>query len=349
MHTLVVADHYIPADAYTSALAGELGADFGPVETVKWGGTKEEQHHLQQRMEWDGPNAVDPPSELLERVADVEVIVLHFAPIGAAVLAAAPRLRAVVVARAGVENVDLEAATAAGVVVANVAGRNASGVAELSIGLMLSEGRDIARADASIKTGGWRAQFPGPFTEIGGSTVGLVGFGHVGHHLAARLAGFGVRLLVADPYADPAAVAGYGGEVVPLDEVFRQADFISVQARVTPETQRFIGASQFALCKPTAYFVNVGRSRLVDYDALLDALTSGKIAGAGLDVYDSEPLPADSPFRSLDNVTMTTHFGGDTLTTISRSGALVAAAVAEFARTGKLGGAVNEVPGTARP
>jgi len=349
MHTLVVADHYIPATAYTSALTAELGTDFGPVETVMWGGTKEEQHHLQQRMEWDGPNAVDAPAELLERVADVEVIALHFAPIGAAVLAAAPRLRAVVVARAGVENVDLDAASAAGVAVANVAGRNASGVAELSIGLMLAESRDIARADASVKTGGWRAQFPGPFVEIGGSTVGLVGFGHVGHHLAARLAGFGVRLLVADPYADPVAVASYGGEVVALDDLFTQADFISVQARVTAETQRFIGAAQFALCKPTTYFVNVGRSRLVDYDALLHALTSGQIAGAGLDVYDSEPLPSDSPFRSLDNVTMTTHFGGDTLTTISRSGRLVAAAVAEFARTGRLTGAVNAVPGTARP
>ena len=349
MHTLVVADHYIPATAYTSALTAELGADFGPVETVMWGGTKEEQHHLQQRMEWDGPNAVDAPAELLERVADVEVIALHFAPIGAAVLAAAPRLRAVVVARAGVENVDLDAASAAGVAVANVAGRNASGVAELSIGLMLAESRDIARADASVKTGGWRAQFPGPFVEIGGSTVGLVGFGHVGHHLAARLAGFGVRLLVADPYADPVAVASYGGEVVSLDDLFAQADFISVQARVTAETQRFIGAAQFALCKPTAYFVNVGRSRLVDYDALLLALTSGQIAGAGLDVYDSEPLPSDSPFRSLDNVTMTTHFGGDTLTTVSRSGRLVAAAVAEFAHTGRLSGAVNTVPGTARP
>lgn len=349
MHTLVVADHYIPAAAYTSALTAELGADFGPVETVMWGGTKEEQHHLQQRMEWDGPNAVDAPAELLERVADVEVIALHFAPIGVAVLAAAPRLRAVVVARAGVENVDLDAATAAGVAVANVAGRNASGVAELSIGLMLAESRDIARADASVKSGGWRAQFPGPFVEIGGSTVGLVGFGHVGHHLAARLAGFGVRLLVADPYADLAVVASHGGEVVSLDDLFRQADFISVQARVTPETRRFIGAAQFALCKPTAYFVNVGRSRLVDYDALLHALTSGQIAGAGLDVYDSEPLAADSPFRSLDNVTMTTHFGGDTLTTVSRSGRLVAAAVAEFARTGRLAGAVNSVPGTARP
>jgi len=157
-----------------------------------------------------------------------------------------------------------------------------------------------------------------------------------------------VRLLVADPYADPAAIASYGGETVALDEVFRQADFISVQARVTPETQRFIGAAQFALCKPTAYFVNVGRSRLVDYDALLHALTSGQIAGAGLDVFDSEPLPADNPFCSLDNVTMTTHFGGDTLTTVDRSGRLVAAAIAEFSRTGRLDGAVNTVPGTAR-
>ena len=341
MHTLVVADHYIHADAYVTAIAAELGEDFGPVETAMWGGSKEEQHELQQRMEWDGPNSVAAPPELLERMADVEVLALHFAPVPAVLIAAAPRLRAVVVARAGVENVDVDAATAAGIVVANVAGRNASGVAELSIGLMLSEARDISRADASIKVGGWRKLFPGPFVELGGSCVGLVGFGHVGHHLAARLRGFGVRLLVADPYVDPADVASYGGAVVSLDDVFAEADFISVQARVTPETHRFIGADQFALCKPSAYFVNVGRSRLVDYDALLEALTSGRIAGAALDVYDAEPLAADSPFRSLDNVTMTTHFAGDTLTTVARSGRLVAAGIAEFARTGRIEHAVN--------
>ena len=341
MRTLVVADHYIPAVTYTDALHAELGPDELDLQTVMWEGTKDEQHEIQQQMEWHGASSVAAPAQLVEAVADVEVLAAHFAPITAGLIESARHLRAVVLARAGTENVDLDAATRAGVLVANVAGRNATGVAELSIGLMLAEGRDIARADASVKAGGWRKSFPGPPIEIGGSTVGLVGFGHVGRHLAGRLRGFGVRLLVADPYADAGELSLMEAERVDLDTVFARSDFVSVQARVTPETTRFVGAAQFALMKPTAYFVNVGRSRLVDYDALQAVLVAGRIAGAGLDVYDDEPLPPQHPLRALDNVTLTTHFAGDTEATVARSGRLVAAAVAEYVRTGTLATACN--------
>lgn len=341
MRTLVVEDHYIPAGSYLEALHNELGELSGPIRTVTWAGSKSEQHHTQQQMEWHGANAVPAPPELLAALGDAQVLALHFAPAPAQLLRAAPDLTAVVVARAGVENIDVETATELGIAVVNVAGRNASGVAELSIGLMIAEARDVARADASVKNGQWRKTFPGPAVEIGGSCVGLVGFGHVGHHLARRLTGFGVSLLVADPYVDPADVAGYGGEQVELDELFARADFVSVQARVTPETTRFINAKQFALMKPGAYFINVARSRLIDYDALYEVLAAGRIAGAAMDVHDDEPLAPDSPWRKLDNVTMTTHFAGDTLTTIERSGRLVAQAIGELTRTGRCARAVN--------
>jgi D-3-phosphoglycerate dehydrogenase len=365
VRTLVVGDHFIPARYYVDALAGELGTRPGPagaaaglsparaaagpggdgpgmVEAVDWTGSKEEQHTAQQEMERHGPDAVPVPAEIVGAVGDADILALHFAPVPRAVLEAGKRLRAVMVARAGVENVDVAAATQRGIAVVNVAGRNATAVAELALGLMLCEARNIARADASVKSGGWRKDFPvTPSIEIGGRTVGLVGFGHVGRALAQRLAGFGVKLLVHDPYAPATALAGAGAQAAELDDLFRGADFVSVQAKVTPQTTRFIGARQFALMKPTAYFVNVGRSRLIDTAALLRVLQRRQIAGAGLDVYDEEPLPPGSPWRRLDNVTLTTHFGGDTADTNRRSARLVAKAVAEFARTGRCAGAVN--------
>jgi D-3-phosphoglycerate dehydrogenase / 2-oxoglutarate reductase len=339
MRTLVIGDHFIPAQYYVEAFA-ELGGE-GPVRTVDWAGAKGEQHAAQQVMERNGPSAVPVAGEIVDAVQDAEALALHFAPISRAVLDAGKALRAVVVARTGLENVDLQAATDREIAVVPVFGRNASAVAELAIGLMLSEARDIARADRSVKDGGWRKDFGGPGHEIGGSTVGLVGFGHVGRELARRLRGFDVRTLVADPYVDASALEEYGAKRVDLDAVFAESDFVHVLARLTPETVRFITARHFALMKPTAYFVNTSRSRLVDYDALYDALANGRIAGAGLDVFDSEPIAADNPFRTLDNVTITTHFGGDTVTTNLRSARLVAEAIVELERTGRVATAAN--------
>ncbi|SHN47436.1 NAD(P)-dependent oxidoreductase [Cryptosporangium aurantiacum] len=337
MITVVVGDQFIPAAHYVEALGDGLD-----VRTATWAGAKGEQHALQQVMEQDGPNGVPPPAELLAAVEPAEALCLHFAPVSAALIAAAPKLRLIAVARSGLENVDVEAATAAGVGVVPAHGRNAGAVAELQLALMLAEARDVARADASVKTGGWRKEFPGTRVELAGRTVGMVGFGHVGRVFAQRVAGFGCRLLAYDPYTPDAALAASGVErAADLDHVFADGDFVLVQARLTPETSRFIGEAQFRLMKPTAYFVNVSRSRLVDSSALYSALAAGRIAGAGLDVFDSEPLPADSPWRTLDNVTITTHFGGDTEDTNRTSTRLVAEAVAELATTGRVARAVN--------
>ena len=270
------------------------------------------------------------------------VICLHFAPVGAKLLHAADGLGLVAVARTGLENVDIRTATDRGIGVVPVYGRNAAAVAELQIGLILAEARDIARAQASVAAGGWRKEFPGARIELGGRTVGMIGFGHVGRQFAPRLAGFRCRLVAYDPYVSDEVFAAYDvTRVSTLDEVFRAGDFVVLQARHTSETDRFIGADQFALMRPHAYFINVARSRMVDTAALYAALASGQIAGAGVDVHDEEPLPADSPWRALDNVTMTTHFGGDTEETETTSARLVAEAVAEFAETGRVRSAIN--------
>lgn len=342
VRTLVIGDGFIPAASYLDAFGALASPGEVDVATVDWKGEKGDHHRLQQVMEVQGANAVDAPPEVLDALDGVQALCLHFAPVGAAVLAAAPDLRVVSVARAGLENVDLDEATRRGIAVVPAMGRNAGAVAELQLGLMLAEARNIARADASIKAGGWRKDFPGARIEIAGSTVGMVGFGHVGRVFARRIAGFGPTLIAYDPYATPESLAEFGvRRVDTLDEVFAASDFVVVQARHSPETDRFIGAAQFALMKPTAYFVNVSRSRVVDTAALLDALRSEAISGAGLDVFDDEPLGEDSPWRTLDNVTMTTHFGGDTEDTNRTSARLVAQAVLEFARTGRVAGARN--------
>jgi D-3-phosphoglycerate dehydrogenase len=340
--TLVVGDRFIAASLFSQAIADRLGDGFGPVRAVDLAGEKVEQHERQQVMEKHGPNAVPAPEELLVAVPGARALCVHFAPVGEKVLAAGEALGLVAVARTGLENVDLNAATARGVGVVGVYGRNASAVAELQIGLMLAETRNIARADSSIKAGGWRKEFPGARIEIGGRTVGMVGFGHVGAHFVRKLAGFGCRLLAYDPYVDDEVLASYGVDrASTLDDVFASSDFTVVQARHSAETDRFIGAAQLALMPPHAYFINVSRSRVVDTGALYEVLAEGRIAGAGLDVFDIEPLPPDSPWRALDNTTMTTHFGGDTEETGITSTRLVAQALAEFAETGKVRAAVN--------
>jgi D-3-phosphoglycerate dehydrogenase len=336
---LAVGDGFIGAERF----AGALGAVPGiAVRTVAWGGDKAEQHEQQQVMERRGPNAVPVPAELVAAVPGAAVLAVHFAPVGSELLAAAEGLKLVAVARAGLENVDLEAASRRGIGVVGVRGRNAGAVAELQLGLMLAESRNIARADASVKASGWRKDFPGARIEIAGRTVGTIGLGHVGMQFARRLRGFGARQLGYDPYVGDDRFAEYGvTRAATLDEVFAESDFVVVQARHTPETDRFIGAAQFALMRPGAYFVNVARSRLVDTDALYAAVSSGAIAGAGLDVHDDEPLAPDDRFRHLDNVTLTTHFGGDTEETNHRSTTLVADAVAEYVSTGRVTGAAN--------
>lgn len=342
MRVVIVGDRFIPAEFYVDALVEACGSKFGPVHGVEWPGTKAEQHAEQQTMEWHGPEAVPVPDEMLEAVGEAEVLAVHFAPVPRTVLRAAPSLRAVCVARTGLENIDVAAATALGVAVVPVFGRNATAVAELAAGLMLTEARDIARTDASVKAGGWRKTLSRPGREIGDSTVGMVGFGHVGRAFATVLRGFGARLTAYDPYVSADVMAEHSVvRADSLDTVFQESDFVQVFARLTAETERFVRAPHLALMKPTAYFVNTARSRLVDTAALYDALAAHRIAGAALDVHDQEPLPAGSPWRRLDNVTITTHFAGDTTTTSVRSARLVAEAIAELSATGRCARAVN--------
>jgi D-3-phosphoglycerate dehydrogenase len=344
METLVVGDLFISPGAFREAIEKEMGEGFGPVRELEWKGgeTPEDQHHVQQIMEQDGPEAAEVPKEIVEAVGDAEVVAVHFAPIPEAVLEAGRNLKVVIVSRAGVENVNVEAASGRGIAVVNLQGRNAPAVAEQAIALMLAEARDIARADAGIKAGRWPKEFPGPTYELGGRTVGIIGFGHVGRQVAGRISGFDVKLLVYDPYVDEETISSYGGEKVEdMERVFREGDFVSLHARLTEETRRFIGREHFELMKPTAYFINNARSRMVRYDDLYEVLEEERIAGAALDVHDDEPLPEGSPWLKLENVTFTPHIAGTTTDTWENSVRMVAEAVREFSETGRCKNTVN--------
>ena len=342
---LAIGDKFISSVVYEESLrniAATLPDDVEiDLRLIEWDLDKAAQHRLQQVMEWEGANAVDAPQEILEAIVDVDAVVLHFAPIGKAVIEAGKNLRLIAVARAGLENVDVAEATSRGIAVSGVVGRNAAAVAELAIGLMLSECRNISRADQSIKSGEWRKSFPVPMVELGESTIGIIGFGQVAQHLTRKLSGLSESILVHDPYTSEEGIRALGALPASFDEVFSASDFVHVMARLTPETERFVAAREFGLMKPSAYFINTARSRLVNYDDLLEAVQSGRIAGAGLDVFDEEPLGADSPWRKLDNVTMTTHYGGDTTGTNKTSTRLVLESVASFAVEGTLASAIN--------
>src|SRR5215210_5526374 len=320
----------------------ELG-DGHTIREVAWAGEKaEDQHHLQQLMEQDGPEAVPTPEEIVEAVGDAEAIAVHFAPVPKAVLEAGPNLKLVVVARAGFENINVEVANELGIAVVNLQGRNAPAVAEQAIALMLAETRDVARADRWIRAGRWPKEYPQEAYDLYGCTVGVIGFGQVARQLAPRLSGFNVKLLVYDPYVDAETIKSFGGEKVgDLETVFREGDFVNLHARLTEETRRFIGKEQFDLMKPTAYFINNARSRMVNYDDLYEALKEGRIAGAALDVHDDEPLGAENPWVGLDNVTLAPHIAGSTTSTQENTVRMTAEAIGEFIETGHCENTVN--------
>lgn len=343
MEVLAFGDLHLPSRSFREAIKREMGEDFGPVRETNWdAGSIEEEHHLQQTMEKEGPQAVPTPTKMVDAISDAEILAVHFAPVPEALFEAANELKAVIVARAGYENVNVEAASKRGISIVNIQGRNAPAVAEQAIAFMLAEARDVVRADAGTKAGRWPKEFPGPSRGLGGRTVGLIGFGHVARQLAKKISGFDVEILVYDPYVDAETIRSYGGEKVEdMGLVFREGDFVSLHARLTQETARFIGREHFDLMKPTAYFINNARSRMVRYDDLYEVLDERRIAGAALDVHDDEPLPEGSPWLELENVTLTPHIAGATMDTLDNTVRLVAEAVREFVETGRCKNTVN--------
>ena len=263
---------------------------------------------------------------LLDALAEANAILVRSATqVDAEALAAAPKLSVIARAGVGLDNVDIKAATAAGVMVVNAPTSNVISAAELAVGHILSLARHIPDAHASMKAGLWkRSQFTG--IELFEKTIGIVGLGRIGSLVAERLSGFGARLIAFDPYVTPTRAQQLGVTVASLDEVVEQSDFITIHIPKTPETTGLFGAEEFARAKPSLRIVNCSRGGIIDEDALYEALTSGQIAAAGLDVFVSEP-PRESPLLGLPNVVLTPHLGASTDEAQEKAGVSVARSV----------------------
>jgi D-3-phosphoglycerate dehydrogenase len=226
-------------------------------------------------------------------------------------LSLAPELKAVGRAGVGVDNIDIPAATEMGVAVFNAPGGNTIAAAELTMALLISVARNIPAAEASLRNGRWdRAAFKG--VELRGKTLGLIGAGRIGSEVGIRCKAFDMDVIAYDPYLSPTRAEELGIEMVGLEDVIDRGDFISIHVPLTDETRGIIGPAALERMKPTAFVVNASRGGVVDEAALAKALHNGDITGAALDVYENEPLPADSPLRDAPNLVLTPHLGAST-------------------------------------
>lgn len=244
---------------------------------------------------------------LIERIAGAEIVICirSSTRFTENVFRNCPGLRLVSLWGTGTDNVDLPSAARHGVTVANTPGVSAFSIAEHALALMLAVARRIPRIDAEVRQGRWPR---GQATQMHGKTLGIVGLGAVGRQFARLGAGIGMRVIAWTRRPDPAL----GFELVPLDELLRTSDVVSLHLRLSDDTRGFLGKSQLETMKPSAILINTARGPIVDEAALLEALTTGRIAGAGLDVFDVEPLPAGHPLARLENVVLTPHSAGVT-------------------------------------
>ncbi|MEV5030251.1 phosphoglycerate dehydrogenase [Paenibacillus sp. LPE1-1-1.1] len=262
--------------------------------------------------------------ELVPLVADIDGVVAGVDTWNEEVFKLAPKLKGIARFGVGVDNIDLAQAEERGIQVTNVPGGNANAVAELAVGLILSQLRNIPALEQSAKRGYWDRRVG---EELAGKTIGLLGFGHIAQMVARKLQGFDVSLIAFDKYPNEVKAAELGVSLVSSEEVLRGSDIVSMHLPSLKETYHMMSDAQFGMMKRTAYFVNTARGALVDERALYAALKEGRIAGAAIDVFESEPVSADNPLFTLDNLLATPHTAAETAETYHRVGLVTAQAL----------------------
>lgn len=293
---------------------------------------------LRARADWDVE--VADPKTYQVHLADCDALIVRSAvKVTRDVLAQAPKLRVIGRAGVGVDNVDLPAATEAGVLVMNTPGGNAVSVAEHTLALMLSMARSVPQASSSTKSGKWeKKKFLG--SELRGKTLGIVGLGSIGREVVRRAKPFEMRILGHDPYVSPQTAHDIGLELVSLPELYKQSDYITLHVALTPETDHMLNAEAFAQMKPGVRVVNCARGELVDGDALRNAIQNGQIGGAALDVFEKEP-PGESALLQLDPVVATPHIAGSTEEAQEIVGTRIVEQLIEYLTSGVALNAVN--------
>lgn len=333
MKCVAVGDIFITPDMMRAGIERFDGIVFDRVDYFYFGlDSRSEMRAVVKTIEIGGFETLALPEGLVDAVADADVLMCHLCPVTKTLLDHAPKLKLVLCNRGGHENVDLAECTRRDIGVIMNPSHNANAVAEFTVGLMLNETRNISRACAAIKAGTWREKYPNTATtihEMKDFTIGLIGFGAVARLVYEKLQAFGCRFLISDPFASQDFVNRNIARFVPLDTLLRESDIVSLHARLSRKAI-LLGEKEFAIMKPTAYFINTARSYMVDYKDLAAALRSGTIMGAAVDVFDKEPVDPDNPLLGLDNCTLTNHRGGDTINSYSDSPESMMKAADEF-------------------
>lgn len=272
-------------------------------------------------IEQKGVDAAPTCPEFLEACKDKDILIVHVASINKEIINACPNLKVAAVLRGGYENADVEELTRHRIPLINAPWRSADAVADFTVGMMIAENKNIARSHKLIFDGKWCKKYTNQeyIHNMRNCTIGLIGYGYIGSRVAKRLIGFESKVIVYDPFTAQEKLEAEGVTCVTLDELLEQSDFISMHLRLSDNTRYFIGKEQFAKMKKTAYFINTARSGLVDTNALIEALQNKIIGGAAIDVHDVEPLPADHPYLTLDNITLTSHLAGTSCDTMRMS------------------------------
>jgi D-3-phosphoglycerate dehydrogenase len=277
---------------------------------------------------------IGEPDAICDFIGDADILVTHLAPLSDAMLQRLPNLKLVAVSRGGPVNIDTNATRKRNITVVNAPGRNASAVAEFTIGAILAETRLIRIGHETLRQGEWRGDLyraDRTGRELKEMTVGLVGYGQIGTRLTSMLMAFGPRILVTDPYVNLSEEHQAAGvEQVSFDTLLEESDIVSLHARVTDETKHMINAKTLAKMREGSLFINTARGPLVDYPALTEALKQGRPAAAMLETFDIEPPPADKELLSLPNVTLTPHIAGASVYTITKAAAMIAEEIRHF-------------------
>jgi D-3-phosphoglycerate dehydrogenase / 2-oxoglutarate reductase len=319
----IIGDRFMTPPAFEAAIRARC-AEPVDIESMELPWPDEPMLHGYAEPGMDGLKEYQGDAETIVRfVGDAEIAITQLAPFSAPMIGRMPALKLIAVARGGPVNIDLAAARKRKILVVNAPGRNASAVAEFTIGAIIAETRLIARGHDALRKGAWRgdlyrADLVGK--ELSQMTVGVIGYGHIGTRVVRLLKAFGSRVLVADPYVQLSAADARDGVLhSPLDALLRESDVVTLHARVTEETLGFIGRAEFAAMRKGAVFINTARGPMVDYDALTEALKSGHLRGAALETFAVEPIPADHELLRLENVTLTPHIAGASAKTIKHA------------------------------
>lgn len=330
----IIGDRFMLPSMFKEAIRARCG-DGLAIETLEMPWPDQPMEHGYAVPGMDGLKEYQgDPDEIVRFVNDADIVVTQLAPFSAAMLDRLPNLKLIAVSRGGPVNIDINAARKREILVVNTPGRNASAVAEFTIGAILAETRLITRGHDALRKGVWRGDlYRADLTgqELSQMTVGVIGYGHIGTKVVSLLKAFGCRILVADPYVQLSARdARDSVQHVGLNRLLRESDVVTLHARVTEETRGFIGHAEFAAMRRGAYFVNTARGPMVDYAALTEALKSGHLRGAALETFAVEPTPADLELLRLENVTLTPHIAGASIRTVRHAAETAAEEVRRY-------------------